>query len=465
MNRLTPIFLVAAISTALGACAVGPNYERPSAPAPTAFREAPAGWQAAQPKDAAQRGPWWSVYGDPLLDRLVSRVAIDNQNLKAYDAAYREAVAVVGEVRAGLSPTVDLAPTASRQHSARSNSTSRAATASGTWEPDLWGKARRQIESDAASAQASAAELADLTLSAQAELVTDYFELRYQDSLIVLYQRTVNAYERSQRIAQNQYDAGTVARSDVITAQTTLATARASLVGAERLRDQYEHAIALLVGKAPAELTIPAAALDTPLPEVAGVLPSALLERRPDIAEAERRMQQQSAQIGVAQAAYYPTIDLSAEAGYSGLGKLLSAPNELWSLAGTATETLFDGGQRRSTVEAARAAYDQSVASYRQTVLAAFQDVEDELSNLRVLAQQSVTQDEALRLARQAETIATNEYQAGTVDYTTVVTAQATALSAEQSSLQITEQRLVATASLIRALGGGWSTADVARAP
>ena len=465
MNRLTYLVILTVATTLLGGCAVGPDYQRPPAPVPASFKEAPAGWRVARANDPVPRGAWWNVYGDSLLDTLVPQVAIDNQNLKAYEAAYREALALVSQARAGLSPTVAVSPGATRQHTDHDSSTTRSAEVTGSWEPDLWGKARRQVESEKAAAQASKAELADLTLSAQAELVTDYFELRYQDSLALLLQRTVDAYTRSLQIAQNKYAVGVASRSDVITARTSLASTRASLIGAEQLRDQYEHAMALLIGKPPSALGIPAAPLAMPVPDIATVLPSTLLERRPDIAEAERTMQQQNALIGVAQAAYYPTIDLSADAGYSGLGKLLSGSNAIWSLAASASETLFDGGARSGTLDAARAAYDQSVANYRQTVLAAFQDVEDELSNVRVLGQQAIAQDDALQLARQAETIAINEYKAGTVDYTTVTTAQATALDAEQTTLQITEQRLISTASLIRAVGGGWNTTELAARP
>ncbi|QWT19890.1 efflux transporter outer membrane subunit [Bacillus sp. NP157] len=469
MNMLTRPLLIAASTAALAACAVGPDYVRPPAPAPVAFKEAPAGWQAAQPGDGVPRGAWWSVYGDRDLDDLVAQVAVNNQNLKASEAAYRQATAVVAEARAGYSPTVSLTPSASRQRSGGSSGSAGTATTrstrgvelSGSWEPDLWGKVRRQVESDKAAAQASAAELADLTLSAQAELVSDYMELRYQDSLAQLLDETTKAYERSLAITQNQYAAGTVSRADVITAQTQLATARASAIATGQLRAQYEHAIALLVGKPPSEVSIAVKPLEIALPSVPGMLPSSLLQRRPDIAEAERTMQQQNALIGVAQAAWYPTLSLTGEAGYSGLGKLFSAGNAIWSLAASASETLVDGGARSAQVAEARAGYDQSVANYRQTVLAAFQDVEDELSTLRVLGDQAVAQDDALRLARQAEGVARNEYQAGTVDYTTVVTAQATALSNAQASLQVKRDRLLASASLIRAVGGGWSDADL----
>lgn len=463
MNMLLRSLSAAALASALAACAAGPDYVRPSAPTPPAFKEASAGWQAAQPGDGVARGAWWQVYGDPTLDGLAAQVAVNNQNLKASEAAWRQARAVVAAARASYSPTLSVSPSVTRQ---RATPTTHAAELSGTWEPDLWGKVRRQVESDKAAAQASEADLADLTLSAQAELVTDYLDLRYQDSLAQLLDETTRAYERSLTITQNQYTAGTVSRSDVITAQAQLATARASAIATGQLRAQYEHAIALLIGKPPSELSIAVQPLEIVLPDVPGVVPSALLQRRPDIAGAERTMQQQNALIGVAQAAWYPSLSLTGDAGYSGLGKLFTAGNAIWSLAATASETIVDGGARSAQVAAARASYDQSVATYRQTVLAAFQDVEDELSALRVLGDQAVAQDDALRLARQAEAVARNEYKAGTVDYTTVVTAQATALANAQTTLQVRRDRLVASASLIRALGGGWdasalSSADV----
>ncbi|OWT76934.1 MULTISPECIES: efflux transporter outer membrane subunit [unclassified Achromobacter] len=442
----------------LQACAVGPDYHRPEAAAPTTFKEAPtapAGWKLADP-GAAARGAWWEVYQDPVLNGLAAQVTVGNQNLKAYEAAYRQALAVVREARANLAPTVTAGPSLSRARSNGNSATTRSVEIDASWDLDLWGKVRRQVESDQASAQASAAELADLTLSAQAELVTDYFGLRYQDALGALLRDTVRAYERSLSIAQNQYSAGVAARSDVITAQTQLASARASAIASEQLRDQYEHAIALLIGKAPADVTIMAGELPTLIPAIPAGLPSDLLERRPDIAQAERTMQQQNALIGVAEAAWYPSVTLSAAAGYSGASPLFSAANALWSLLASGSQTLFDGGARSATTDAAKAAYDQSVANYRQTVLAAFQDVEDELSNLRVLSHQATAQDEALTLARQAATIALNEYRAGTQSYTTVVTAQATALSNEETALQIQQGRLAASAALIKALGGGW---------
>lgn len=464
MKRLSVLSALCGVSLLLQACTVGLDYHKPEVATPVAFKEAPKGWKVAQPANGVDRGAWWRIYKDPLLGQLVPQVAINNQNLKAYEAAYREALAIVREARSSLFPTVTASPSITRARSSGVTTTTQTAEVSASWDIDLWGKVRRQIESDQASAQASAAELADLTLSAQAELVTDYFMLRYQDSLARLRNNTAVAYERSLKITENQYAAGTAARSDVITAQTQLASTRASAIAAEQLRAQYEHAIALLIGRAPSELTIPRGALAQTVPNIPLALPSALLERRPDIAEAERKMQQQNALIGVAVAAFYPTVNLSGVIGYSGTSPLISATNLVWSLAASGSQTLLDGGARSAAVDAAGAAYDQSVANYRHTVLTAFKDVEDELSNLRVLQRRAVAQAEAVRLARQAVTIALNEYQAGTSAYTAVVTAQATALTNEETALEIQQDRLVANANLIKALGGGWDVSRLAKA-
>ncbi|MUZ75396.1 efflux transporter outer membrane subunit [Agrobacterium vitis] len=463
MKQLIIIGTLCGLSPILQACAVGPDYLKPGVVTPVVFKEAPKGWKVAEPGNGMTRGPWWSVYRDPLLDGLVPQVAISNQNLKAYEAAYREAQAVVRETRSSLFPTVTASPSITRARSSAVTATTQTAEVTGSWDIDLWGKVRREIESNQAAAEASAAELADLTLSAQAELVTDYFELRYQDSLARLLNDTVAAYGRSLKITQNQYAAGVASRSDVITAQTELASTRASAIAAGQLRAQYEHAIALLIGKSPSELTIKSGALARAVPNIPLVVPSALLERRPDIAEAERTMRQQNALVGVAVAAYYPTINLSAVAGYSGMSPLLSATNLVWSLAASGSHTLIDGGARSAAVDAARATYDQSVANYRQTVLTAFKDVEDELSNLRILQRQAAAQAEAVRLARQAVTIALNEYQAGTTNYTTVVTAQATSLTNQETALEIAQNRLVASANLIKALGGEWSVSHLSK--
>ncbi|SHO65587.1 efflux transporter, outer membrane factor (OMF) lipoprotein, NodT family [Pseudoxanthobacter soli DSM 19599] len=446
----------------LAGCMVGPNYVRPSADVPVAYKELD-GWKPANPSDHVDRGPWWDLYGDPLLSRLEAEVVVNNQNLKAFEAAYRQARAIVAEAQSGLYPSATFNPEVSRQRASNNDQVSYNVLANASWEPDIWGSVRRQVEGNTASAQASAADLANARLSAQADLANYYFLLRYQDSLKRLLNETATAYQRSLQIARNQYEQGTAARSDVITAETQLLSTQARAIAAEVDRAKYEHAIALLVGKTPSEVSIPPGALTDRVPKIPVGLPSTLLERRPDIAAAERTMQAQNAQIGVATAAFFPNIDLSASAGFGGgaMQQLLTASNQVWSLAASGAQILFDGGLRTATVAAAQAGYEQSVANYRQTVLAAFQDVEDELSSLRILARQIAVQRRAVASAQQAVTISLNEYQAGTQDYTTVVQAQTTALSNEQTLLQARSDRVNATVSLIRALGGGWETADL----
>lgn len=460
----------------LSGCSVGPDYLPPKVTAPPAYKERPsepmpAGWKTANPNDGTDRGKWWMIYQDQLLDKLEEKVEIDNQTLQAYAAAYRQAVAVVGEARSNLFPTVYLPngqqsdePTGiTRSKSDRKTVVSRAATIGASWDLDLWGKVRRQVESDKAAAQASAAQLAAMRLSAQAELATDYFEMRYADSLERLLTGTVSAYQRSLEITRRQYDAGAAGQSDVVTAETQVQTTEAQRIAVGISRAQYEHAIALLTGQTPADLTIPAADLDAAVPGVPDTLPSTLLERRPDIAQAERQMEQQNALIGVAEAAYFPDISLSGLFGYAGAGSLVTASNQLWGLSASASQLLIDGGGRSATVEAARAAYDESVANYRQTVLAAFHDVEDALSSLRILDLQANAQSAAVASSRRAVDIALREYQAGAVVYTTVVTAQATALSNQQSALQVKENQLTESVALLKALGGGWDASVLAK--
>jgi NodT family efflux transporter outer membrane factor (OMF) lipoprotein len=463
MNAVKRLSSLASIATTLllTGCMVGPDYFRPSAAIPTKYKEispAPAGWKAAEPADDRARGNWWSTYQDPLLDDLVGKVSINNQNLKAYEAAFQQALAISDQAQSSLWPIATLTPSATRSHSSIKTGTTRSLEISASWNLDLWGRSRRQIESDRAAAQASAAQLASVRLSAQAELATDYFQLRYEDSLQRLLTDTVTAYQRTLKITQNQYTAGVAARSDIVTAETQLQTTQAQLIAVGVSRAQYEHAIALLIGLPPSDIAIPVGQLAATIPVVPLTLPSALLERRPDIAEAERTVAQENALIGVAVAAYYPDISLSGMFGYAGspAARLVSASNKVWSAVANGNQILFDGGTRSATVAAARAAYDQSVANYRQTVLSAFHDVEDALSNLRILAEQAEAQARAIALARQGVEIALHEYEAGTQAYTTVVTAQATALANEETELQVAANQLTSSVALIKALGGGW---------
>ncbi|MGD0108566.1 MAG: efflux transporter outer membrane subunit [Rhodopila sp.] len=460
---------------------VGPDYKRADAPAPPAFKEL-AGWKITQPADAVDKGAWWSVYHDPELDRLERMVETSNETVKQFEADYRNAVALVAEARAGLFPTVGLSPGVTRSGSGGGSSGSSGAGATGssfgsssrstteyslsgtvTWDLDIWGRVRRQVESNTAAAQLSAADLANAMLSAQATLATDYFDLRAEDALTQLLRDTVAAYRRALQITENQYRAGTTASTDYVTALAQLQSTEAQLIAVGIQRQQYEHAIAVLTGHAPAEVTIAPAPLAAAVPVAPPGLPSALLERRPDIAAAERTMQEQNALIGVQIAAYYPDISLSALGEYAGnpLGKLFNASNQIWSLGASGSETLFEGGLRSASVQAARATYDASVATYRQTVLTAFQGVEDELSDLRILELQAKAEATAVVSTRRAVDATLNQYRAGTVPYTSVITEQTLLLSDQQTALSIQQSRLVASVALIEALGGGWAAADL----
>ena len=521
-----------AACVALAGCKVGPDYRTPAAPIPIVYKEL-AGWQIAQPQDTADRGAWWSIYNDPVLDGLERQIDVSNQTLKAAEAAYRTAQATVGIARANLFPVIGANAGVTRSFrggnssssgsgitstglsstgvgstgvgstglttttagtttgvitnngTSASTTTTSGTTTGGTttgissssgrttniyslegslsWEIDVWGRIRRQIESDVATAQASAADVAAARLSAQGQLATYYFELRSQDSLQQLLDRTVSDYQRSLQITENQYNVGVAARGDVVAAQALLESTQATAVAVAELRAQYEHAIAVLTGHPPADLTIPPGSLTMDAPAVPPGLPSTLLQRRPDVAAAERSMQAENALVGVEIAAYYPQVNLSALAGFSGnpLGSLISAANRIWSLGAAASETIFDAGARTASVAAARATYDQSVANYRQTVLTAFQQVEDELVALRVLGQQAVVQDRAVQSVQRATAIALNQYRAGTVPYTTVITEQAMALADEQTALTIRQSRLVASVALVQALGGGWDAGQL----
>jgi len=405
------------------------------------------------------------------LDGLERQVNVSNQTLKQDEAAFQQARAEVREQQSGFFPSLAATPQIQREKAGGGNNTFRGGAAitsyslegTATWEPDVWGKIRRSVESSVANAQASAAQLAAAKLSLQAQLATDYFQMRYADSLKSLLEDTVKSYQRSLDITKNQYAAGTAARSDVINAEAQLLAAQAAAINVGVQRAQSEHAIALLVGKPPSEVSISPTALAERVPIVPAEIPSALLERRPDIADAERQMQQENALIGVQVAAYYPTIDLSASFGYAGgpAAALFSASDQVWSLMANASETLLSGGQRSAAVAAARAAYDQSVANYRETVLAAFQNVEDELASLRILGRQSGVDQAAVQAARQAVEITLNEYQAGTVAYTTVITAQVTLLTDQETALLVQENRLIASVALIQALGGGWNASQL----
>jgi NodT family efflux transporter outer membrane factor (OMF) lipoprotein len=460
--------VLGATLAALSSCAVGPNYHRPTFETTASFKEQ-GDWKPSEPEDALSRGPWWSIFNDPVLDGLEQQIDVSNQNLKAAADAYRQSQALVAQARAALWPTI--AGSASRQRentipTLKGTTTGEAnsVSATGTWQLDIWGQARRNVESNKASAQSSAAAVAAARLTAQASLATTYFELRAQDSLQKILDDTVSDEQRSLEITQNRYSFGVAAKADVVTAQTQLLSSQAQQVNAAIARAQFEHAIAVLIGQQPAAFSLPVEPLRTDVPTVPAGLPSALLERRPDVAEAERKMAAANAQIGVAVAAYFPTLALSGSAGYENFGfirQLVDSKNTIWAVGPQLAETLFDGGLRRAQTAQARAAYDASVDSYRQTVLTSLQQVEDNLVTLRVLERQSGIEDETVMAAREAERLTLNQYKAGTVPYTSVITAQTTTLASEQTALTVLLDRLSASVALIQAIGGGWTAASL----
>ncbi len=473
---------VAICALALASCAVGPNYKRPSAPVTAEFKEA-AGWKISTPNDAALRGSWWTVYGDPVLTDLVTQVQASNQNIRAFEAAYRQSVALVRQSRSGLFPTLNASGSVTRSErgsggTIRSGVGGTITTATGpttiysadlgaSWDIDLWGRIRRTIESNKASAQASAADLANATLSAQAQLVTAYFELRVQDELKGLLDQTTAGYQESFQIAQNKYTQGTVSKADVAQAETQLRNAQSQAISVTLQRAQLEHAIAVLIGKAPGELNLQRAEFTVAPPEAPLAVPSMLLERRPDVAAAERRMAAANAQIGVAISAYFPDLSIGGSYGYSStsLNSLFQTANRFWSLGPQAALTLLDFGARGAQVERSRAAYDQQVATYRQTVLTALAQAEDQLIAVRLLGEQGAIQNQAVAAAEEAQRIARNAYRAGLTDFTTVASAQAAALSSEQSALTIRRNQLTASVALIQALGGGWQAEQMNAPP
>jgi NodT family efflux transporter outer membrane factor (OMF) lipoprotein len=463
----------------LGGCTVGPDYVRPDAPVPTAYKEAwkpgplTQGWSQSRPDDAINRGAWWSIYHDPVLDRLERQIDISNQNLKAAEAAFREAEATVTAARAQFFPTLDANAAASRSRSSANNGRTSFGGGSiqnqfstemtASWVPDLWGSVRRTVESNIATAQASAATLANARLSAQGELATAYVELRVADELARLLGASVRAYTQALQITRAQFRGGTTDSSAVDQAQAQLEATRAQLVAVGVTRGQLEHSIAVLIGKPPAELTIAPTEATLGVPLIPSGMPSALLQRRPDIAAAERDMQSANALIGVAVAAFYPNVTLSADSGVSAemLRRLLTTSSRIWSFGSTVAQTIFDGGARNAQVVHDEAAYDATVASYRQTVLSGLQQVEDELLSERVLTDEAVAEDAAVKAARSAEATIRNQFLAGTQAYTAVIVAENTALADQESALNIRQSRLVASVALIEALGGGWDLSQL----
>lgn len=460
-RAVRPLSAAVAVATAvlLAGCAVGPDYHRPDTSIPAAYKEAPAGWKVAQPADRTDRGAWWTVYNDPQLDALIGRLNASNQTIAQSAAAYRQARALVTEARAAYFPTVGLTASGSRARTPRTSVSSSSSSSFGggssgsinnsysvgldaSWEPDLWGKVSRTVSAQRAGEAAAAADLANARLSQQALLAQTYFQLRTSDALQKLLDDTVKSYEQSLKLTQNQYAQGVAARADVIQAQTQLQSAQAASIDNGVARAQYEHAIATLIGEPASTFSLP-----------------------PNPLTAERRAAAANEQIGVAIAAFFPTLTLSATGGFqsSVWSQLFTLPARFWTVGPQLAATLFDAGLRAAQTDAARATYDQDVAAYRLAVLTAFQDVEDNLASQRILAQEIDVQRQAVDSAEHSLAIVTNQYKAGTVAYLNVLTAQTTAFTAQQKLATIAGQRMTSSVGLVKALGGGWNVAEMAR--
>ncbi|SDV05461.1 efflux transporter, outer membrane factor (OMF) lipoprotein, NodT family [Pseudomonas vancouverensis] len=453
----------------LSACAIGPDYQRPQTAEPAQYKAA-EGWRQANPSDALARGAWWELYGDAQLNELIVKLNSSNQTVAQSEAQFRQAQALVRSARGAFFPTVDLNVSKNRSSQGTgSSSSSLSSSSSGirdtysaqvgvSWEADIWGKLRRGLEADTANAQASFADLAAMRLSQQSELVQNYLQLRVIDQQKRLLQDTVEAYQRSLKMTENQYRAGVSGKDAVAQAQTQLKSTEADMVDLIWQRAQFENAIAVLIGLPPAEFNL-AETRDIPqLPQVPSALPSQLLERRPDIASAERSVMAANANIGVAKAAYYPDLTLNMNGGYSSstFSNWISLPNRFWSVGPQLATTLFDGGQRSAEVDRSEAAYDETVAKYRQTVLDGFREVENYLVQLKVLQDEAVVRQQALDAARESLRLTQNQYKAGLIAYIDVVVTQAAALNNERSNLDLLQSRLIASVQLIAALGGGW---------
>ena len=457
MKPIIQFSLCALASVVLSGCVLGPDYQRPAAAQSLELRHTP-GWKVAQPAEFDAGVAWWTIYQDAALADLLTQLEASNQSLRAAEAAWREAYAMVRGSRAALYPEATGKLGSTRGRSEKGVAKSNELALGLSWQLDIWGQVRRQVESSEASAQASAAEFAGVRLSQQSELVQNYLQLRVIDEQIRLFDATIAAYQRSLKLTQNRYKAGIVTRADVSQALTQLRNTQAQRLDLDWQRARFEHAIALLVGTTPNALRIAAVDALPSLPVLPMAVPSSLLERRPDIAAAERRVMAANAEIGVAKSAYFPDLTLSASGGYRGsnLADWISMPNRFWSIGPQFAMTLFDAGLRRSKTEQAEARYDQQVARYRQTTLQAIGEVEDALVQLNVLQEEIVVQREALAASQDTLRLIENQYQAGLVDFLAVTSAQATALNSERTLLNLLNTQLSASVQLISALGGGW---------
>jgi len=458
----------------LGGCAVGPRYSRPSAPAPTDYKETPQNWKPAQPADQALRGKWWEIYRDPDLNALEEKINISNQSLKAAQAQFAQARATVRYNRANYFPTITVGPSATRERFSGNrplNATPGVPETTNdliipvdmSYEPDVWGRVRRTVEAARADAQASLADLESVRLSVHAELAVDYFQARELDAEAQLLDGTVASYTKQLELTNNRYKGGVASQVDVAQAQTQLETARAQAIDVRAQRSQYEHAIAVLIGEPASTFNLPVASLNATPPIIPPGLPSELLERRPDIASNERQMASANARIGIAKAAYFPLFNLGPSAGFESttIVNWLSSPSAFASAGASAVVTAFDVGRRRAASDQARAGYDQAVANYRQSVLTAYQEVEDNLAGLRLLEDESTTEAAAVAAAEHSLALSNNRYRGGVTTYLEVITAQATALADERTAVQIAGRRMVDSVLLIKALGGGWNAASL----
>ena len=473
--RVVGLVALAGLTMLAGGCAVGPNYRRPTAPTPQVFKEPPPeGWKEAQPNAGAIRGKWWEIYNDPQLNALEEQVNISNQNVLVALAQYREARDAVRIARSSLFPTVGVSPAVTGQRPSSTLSSGAASVGSGSttlydlpfdvsYQADVWGSIRRNLRGSYASAQVSAADLENARLSFQAELAQFYFQLHGLDGDADLLQRTVKAYEEYLQLTKDRFELGVASGADVAQAKTQLDTTKAQLIDIGVQRAQFEHAVAILIGKPPAELSIPPMVLKTPPPPVPVGVPSALLERRPDIAASERQVAAANEQIGIAKAAFFPSLLLSATGGFetTSLSQWLTWPSRFWAVGPQLAETLFEGGKRHAQLDLERAAYDATVANYRQTVLTAFQQVEDNLAALRILEQEAAAEDAAVADAEESLAISTDQYKAGIATYLQVITAQTFALQDERAAVDILTRRMTASVLLIEALGGGWDASQL----
>ncbi len=460
MTKSTSILILAA--SLMAGCALSPTYQRPSAPESTAYKEA-QDWAPAAPADQLERGPWWTLFGDPVLNELAASVEVSNQNVAAAAAAYEQARALVREQRAAMFPSASLNVSEDRSNGGAPKRVANSARANigASWEPDVWGRLRAGANGASANAQASAAELAAARLSAQGELAMNYFSLRQIDAQKDLLATTIAGYQQVLKITENRFAVGAAAKSDVLQAQTQLAGAQIDALGLTRQRAQLDHAMAVLLGKAPSGFSLAPAPWQMGVPDIPAGVPSTLLERRPDIAAAERRVASANEQIGIARSGYFPRLNLSGSYGGSAsrVADLFSAANSLWSIGASVAQTLFDAGATSANVDGAKAAHAGAVARYRQTVLTAFADVEDQLAATRALKEQQALRKAAADAADQVQAEMLNRYRAGQVSYTEVVTAQATALSTKRALVQSQADRQSTAVALIQALGGGWHQA------